>query len=220
MVETLLATMSLQVIVDFLVIISFPRQLGNPNFEDYAVYAIAYTYLLSYPLMPDGASGLARYLLNIGGTRTFNIENFLANSSNAQTNFRDNLYALFEASEGMVMDGETLVISTTSVQREWENQFKATSQPTFTDYLSPGMYNYFFLLHNSSASMVSSVTRNGDEYTMKFKYYVDDFYHFKNTANRLFFVTDAQLWRLHQVGLAHEFTWFQIYNNYLELLPI
>jgi hypothetical protein len=106
---------------------------------------------------------------------------------------------MLTASEAMVMDGKTIVITTNT-------PFVATSLSN-TGADDNKEKDWWFTIGNSSSAMTATVTRNGEQYVMEINYYIDDFYDWEKGSPLKGgpLLTDGEMYRLHEVGLAKQF---------------
>ena len=67
--------------------------------------------------------------------------------------------------------------------------------------------DWWYTLGNSSSAMTGTVRRIGEEYSMEIKYFIDDFYDWEKDSPLKGgpIITDGEMYRLHEVGLAKQF---------------
>ncbi len=149
--------------------------------------------------MPQSSSALSHFLVNTGDLYTIDAKKLIYQSSNAENHLYENLNDMLSASEAMVMDGSTMVISTNEA-------FLATtfSRKGADDHVEK---DWWYTLGDSSSAMTSTVRRTGVEYSMEIKYFIDDFYDWKEDSPLKGgpILTDGEMYRLHEVGLAKQF---------------
>ena len=110
-----------------------------------------------------------------------------------------NLNHLLTASELMVMDGRSMTITTNT-------PFVATTLSNTGSQLNAER-DWWYTIGNSSAAMTCTVARSGNNYSMRLNYFIDDFYNWEkdSTLKGGPLITDGEMYRLHEVGLAKQF---------------
>lgn len=173
----------------------------KPGLNDYWIYQKASLTVEGGAIaqMPQASAALLYFLLNIGKTYTINAKKLINDSPNAKNHFYDNINQMLAASEDMVMDGKTMVITTNT-------PFVATTLSNVGSDKWKEM-DWWYTIGNSSAAMTGTVTCSGEEYTMELNYFIDDFYDWEKGSPLKGgpLVTDGEMYRLHEVGLAKQF---------------
>lgn len=173
----------------------------NPGLNDYWIREKAYLTIAGgyIAFMPQASSALSHFIGNTGNLYTINAKKLMNQSPNAKNHLYDNLNHMLTASEAMVMDGKTIVITTNT-------PFVATSLSN-TGADDNKEKDWWFTIGNSSSAMTATVTRNGEQYVMVINYYIDDFYDWEKGSPLKGgpLLTDGEMYRLHEVGLAKQF---------------
>ena len=126
-------------------------------------------------------------------------EQGLSRTRGGDPHLYDNLNLMLAASEDMVMDGKSMVITTNT-------PFIATTlSNTGSDKRQEK--DWWYTIGNSSSAMTGTVTRTGKEYSMEINYFIDDFYDWEKDSPLKGgpLITDGEMYRLHEVGLAKQF---------------
>jgi hypothetical protein len=108
----------------------------------------------------------------------------------------------FEFDPGLLDDQDfvpTMVIAT-------NKPFVATTLLTFGSS-DQKEKDWWFTIGNASSAMTATVTRTGENYEMEILYYIDDFYDWEKGSPLKGgpLLTDGEMYRLHEVGLAKQF---------------
>lgn len=149
--------------------------------------------------MPQAASALSHFVGNKGKLYTINARKLMSQSPNAKNHLHENLNLMLKAGEDMVVDGNTMVIAT-------NKPFVATTLSTFGSS-DQKEKDWWFTIGNASSAMTATVTRTGENYEMEIFYYIDDFYDWEKGSPLKGgpLLTDGEMYRLHEVGLAKQF---------------
>jgi hypothetical protein len=164
----------------------------------------------------NAAAGLNHFLSNIGGTHYVNIRSML-DIPNGRNNFNRNMNYFMRAAEQMIMDGATKTIASVDQGnskhgiRLWALggtafSFKNEKRVSQEGYPTG---NWYSLLHDATAAVVGTVSRNGDSYTATVNYFLDDNYHWKtkneDDESGGGLVKNWEMSLLHLYGWAREF---------------
>lgn len=199
----------------------------TPTFSDYAnretMRYVAQAGMNAF--LWQFSSSLYHFLDNTGTLWEINAKDLMNQSPHAKKRLETNLNQLISASEMMVMDGETMIITTKDITLNEFNDviyepFYATTFSERGVVFNPSIhthseFDWFLTLGTSHAAMTCTVVKYGDHYFMSVKYYIDDFYDWKPTYNGGAFsapsifgpvgVTHSDLYHLHVVGYAQQY---------------
>ncbi|MBD5135240.1 MAG: VWA domain-containing protein [Lachnospiraceae bacterium] len=125
------------------------------------------------PFAQDAASFLARYVSNIGGINKYNAKNILSNSI-ALENFEKNMTELITTCESYMKENQTIYIAN-SRYNVMCGYPSLTAEDGWTLLLNSPV---ILAINSCDAGIVAEVTKNGDEYTLDYTYYLIDYYDF------------------------------------------
>ncbi|MCL2048306.1 MAG: VWA domain-containing protein [Defluviitaleaceae bacterium] len=171
--------------------------------------------------LQNTSKGLAHFLSNTGETLVVSIRGLL-DSQNGMAHFHRNMDIFLNAAEQMAMDGAPTIIATkdqgfaTNSNRLWASGEVSSGTGKREDdiillgikwrsFLSATDSNWHYFLGNSTAAIVATVRRNGDDFLATISYYVDDQYDWVEDKARGGFVEDKDMAQLHLHGRAKEY---------------
>lgn len=159
------------------------------------------------------------YLDGSGAAVTYPASCFLQ-EDNINYHFNDNLSQIASYAEGQLQDGETIRISVDNmcgcenlVPQSGEDALNIftngkISDEGFWDAVANGFdglnteaLSACLAFNQADASVVCEITRNGDEYTMNYRYYIVDYYDFDDGCGG----NPESVYNLYLYGMAHDF---------------
>ena len=148
--------------------------------------------------MTQSASALNHFVGNTGSLYTIDAKELVKQSPNAREHLNNNLNLMIAAAEKMVMEANSLVITTNAL-------FRATTLSSI-EAANTAESDWKQTLGTSNAAMTGIATRSGDQYSMRVNYFIDDFYDWeKGSTASGGLVTAGDMYRLHEVGLAKQY---------------
>ena len=170
--------------------------------DDFHALLTALNYI-PFALLAQGAGLTAGDLLlhffwGNGNDYHYDATSLLLNQR-VRKNFQDNVQDIATASESYIKDGETIIISNS----------KNNTLPGCQTFLDKdeddeqiahvlANANTFATINSADAGIVCKITRNGNHYTMKYNYYIIDYYDFDKDVLR-------ELYDMNKYGEAANF---------------
>lgn len=127
---------------------------------------------------------LSRYMNNTRGTYEYNAKKFIK-MSGPKTYFRTNMFAFMDACEKFAKDGETVIVANSKT-----NYLTGVDGEDMIDAIFCGQGDLYFGVNGASAGIVAEITKDGLYYTMKYKYYLIDYYDWDSYLKYDFYIAN------------------------------
>lgn len=152
-------------------------------------------------IFPDAYSFLKHYLENTGQDYELNVKHFLDTSIIGSNILKNNINYLVDYAKSILKDGESLI-------------FMSNKHIIAHEY-SLAEVNWNASLGQCSGKLIAEISRENEKYYIKIRYIVYDFYDWKEGSTSAFIpgLTDGDMFKLHNAGLAQQFYVFGEFNN-------
>lgn len=157
---------------------------------------------------------MKNFLDNKGKFITIDAGTLIKKTDNGNEHYFKNVDKLLDACEDMMPNNSKKIIK--GIGDFIASNFKGGNRERIPN--TPLFYHipddYWFSIGISDCKMVCECTRNGDEYRLVLKYYVQDFYDWdKKSDSSAGFVKDSEMYKLHKAGMAKSFKSRGVYND-------
>ncbi len=160
--------------------------------------------------MPHAAAFLAYYNSNLGIPYRYDGKEPIARTFAGRKNFNGMMNKMMEAAEETLKDGGHMCIATNIDRSGLTQEESDTITADFYSYHNHFEFDWCYSVGKCTSALVADITRDGDSYTAKFKYYIIDLYDWDRGD-------ESPLHYLHKCGISHayyslgeyekEFTW-------------
>lgn len=160
--------------------------------------------------MPNAAKFLKHYTENIGSDLEFDGDEAIACTKAGRTTFDRVMNMLMAEAEKNMVDGSTLCFST---RKDTSSYNKKQSELLTADFYNSNNnkeFDWEYSIGAGTSGVIAEITRNGNEYTMKFRFYIMDLYDWdKKGEPALYYLnTDGYARCFRSMGLYEDsFTW-------------
>ncbi len=157
--------------------------------------------------MPNAAKFMRRYIQNSGEDLVFEADEPIACTFEGRRPFYYLMNRVIDASEDTLADGATLCIATRGDRSEYSKEEVDSLYVDFYNHVNnPMEFDWMFSIGKGTSGVIAEVTRNGDEYTMRFKYCFFDLYDWDQNE-------ESELYKLNSKGLAKCFRSIGVYED-------
>lgn len=160
--------------------------------------------------MPHAGTFLAYYNSNIGVPYIYDGKEIIARTFAGRKNFNSMMNKVVDAAESTLKDGGHMCISTVTDRSGLTEDERNLFEVDCYTYKNPYEFDWCYSVGKCTSGLVADITRNGDSYTIKLKYYIIDLYDWDRGD-------ESALHYLHKCGLSKayyslgtyekEFTW-------------
>lgn len=156
--------------------------------------------------MPNASKFLLHYCGNSGTDLNFDADEPIACTAAGREIFNKTMNRLIAEAEATLADGATVCVSTRANRNLYSAEEVDYLLVNFYNYSNPMEFDWDYSIGCGTTGIVAEITRNGHEYTMKFKYCIFDLYDWDKEQ-------EASLYYLNCKGKAKCFKSIGVYED-------